>query len=88
MNCFPTKFDQVKVILKNVDVLVIKLEGFTMTGIDRLDRNCNGGCVIIYVREDIPSKILEKHKLPQHIEGQFIELKVGLSAFLKNVNLA
>ena len=40
----------------------------------RLDRNRNRGGVIIYVREDIPSKILEKHKLPQDVEGMFVEL--------------
>ena len=40
----------------------------------RLDVNCNGGCIIIYVREDIPSKILEKHKLPQDVESMFVEL--------------
>ena len=34
----------------------------------RLDRNCNDRDVIIYVREDIPGKILEKHKLPQDVE--------------------
>ena len=48
------------------------VEGFTM--LCRLDRNCNGGGVIIYVRADIPSKILEKHKLPQDIEGMLMEL--------------
>ena len=47
-------------------------EGFTTPY--RLDRNHNGGGVIIYVRDDIPSKILEKHKLPQDIEAMFIEL--------------
>ena len=40
----------------------------------RLDRNRNGGGVIIYVREDIPSKILTKHVLPTDIEALFIEL--------------
>ena len=48
------------------------VEGFTMPY--RLDRNRNGGGVIIYVREDIPSKILEKHKLPHDTEDIFIEL--------------
>ena len=48
------------------------VEGFTMPY--RLDRNRNGGGVIVYVREDIPSKILEKHKLPQDVEGMFVEL--------------
>ena len=80
-------FDQVKeVILKDADILVITetklddtfplgqfyVEGFTTPY--RLDRNHNGGGVIIYVRDDIPSKILEKHKLPQDIEGMFTEL--------------
>ena len=40
----------------------------------KFDRKRNGGGVIIYVREDIPSKILEKHKLPQDVEGMFAEL--------------
>ena len=40
------------------------VEGFTMPY--RLDRNRDGG-VIIYVSEDIPSKILKKHKLPQDV---------------------
>ena len=40
----------------------------------RFDRNRNGGGVIIYVREGISSKILEKHKLPQDVEGMFVEL--------------
>ena len=39
----------------------------------RPDRNCNGG-VMIYIRKDIPTKILEKHELPHDIEGVFIEL--------------
>ena len=47
-------------------------KGFAMSY--RLERNCNGGGVIIYVREDIPSKILEKHKLPQDVEGMFVKL--------------
>ena len=42
------------------------VEGFTMPY--RLDRNRNGGGIIIYVREHIPSKILEKHKLTQDVE--------------------
>ena len=72
--------------MKNVDISVITetkldetfplgqfyVEGFTMPY--RLDRNRNGGGVINYVREDIPSKILEKHKLPHDIEVIFIEL--------------
>ena len=29
---------------------------------------------MIYIRKDIPTKILEKHELPHDIEGIFIEL--------------
>ena len=47
------------------------VEGFTMPY--RLDRNRNGGGIIIYVREHIPSKILEKHKLRQDVEGSFLK---------------
>ena len=87
INSFPAKFDQVKeVILKNVDILVITetklddtfplgqfyVEGFPIHY--RLDRDRNGGGVIIYVWEDIPSKILEKHKLLQDVEGMLVEL--------------
>ena len=46
------------------------VEGFTIPY--RLDRNRNGGGIIIYVREHIPSKILEKHKLPQDVEGSLL----------------
>ena len=42
----------------------------------RIDRNRNGGGVIIYVREYIPSKILEKHKLPRDVEGIVVELNL------------
>ena len=40
----------------------------------RLDRNRYGGGVIIYVRGDIPSKELNKHKFTKDIEGLFIEI--------------
>ena len=87
INSLPAKFDQVKEVkLKNIDILVITetklddtfpldqfyVERFTIPY--RLDRNRNEGGVIIYVMEDIPSKILEKHKLPQNFEGMLVEL--------------
>ena len=40
----------------------------------RQDRNWNGGGIIIYVREDIPTKILTKQNLPEDIEGIFLEI--------------
>ena len=90
INSLPAKFDMVKGVilkkLKNVNILVITetklddafllgqfyVEQFTMPY--RLDRNCNGGDVIVYVRDGIPSIILGKHKSPQDVEGKFVEL--------------
>ena len=48
----------------------------------RLDRNRNGGGVLIYIREDIPSKNLISHTLPSDIEGLFIELNLRNSKWL------
>ena len=42
----------------------------------RFDRNRNGGGVLIYIPEDIPSKLLADHKLPHDIEGIFVELNL------------
>lgn len=39
-----------------------------------LDRNRNGGGFKIFVRDDIPSKLLIKHSPPENIETDFIEL--------------
>ena len=74
------KFDDLKIIVKNkVDILILtetKLnESFPTAqfNIDRFispyrrDRNRNGGGVLIYVREDIPSKELRKHTFPDVI---------------------
>ena len=33
-----------------------------------IDRKKKGGGVLIYIREDIPSKLLADHKLPHEIE--------------------
>ena len=87
INSLPAKFDHVKVvILKDVDILVLKetqvddtcsLGQLYVEGLNthyRLDRNCIGGGVIIYVRNYISSKVLETHRLPQDIQGIFIEL--------------
>ena len=40
----------------------------------RLNRNRNGGGIIIYLRKDIRSKMLTKHKFPDNIKALFIEI--------------
>ena len=87
INSLPNKFEQLKeTVLKYVDVLVLtetKLDDsfpqaqFLVEGFSepyRYDRNRKGGGVMIYIRDDIPSKCLEKHKFPGDIEGIFVEL--------------
>ena len=48
----------------------------------RLDRNCNGGGVLIYVRKDIPSKELKKHNISKNIEAIFVEINLRKSKLL------
>ena len=50
------------------------IEGFSIPY--RLDRNRFGGGVMIYVRVGIASKQFAKHKLPNDIEGIFIEINL------------
>ena len=42
----------------------------------RIDRNLRGGGIVTYVREDIPSKRLHIGKLPDDVEGTFIEINL------------
>ena len=44
--------------------MYVSVNGFSSP--HRLDRKCNGGCIILYIREDIQSKLLS-------IEGQLTE---------------
>ena len=95
INSLPSKFCQLKLIIeKNIDILVItetkldssfpssqfKIEGFSMPY--RCDRNRLGGGVIVYVRDDIPNKQLIKHKLPEDIEGVFVEVNLRKTKWL------
>ena len=84
----------VELIHGNLDILVItetKLDDtfpekqFLVPGYKkpyRLDRNRNGGGVMIYVREDIPSDILLKHNIPQNVEAIFIEINLRKNKIL------
>ena len=71
INSLRKKFESLQhLINKNIDVLLISetridssflsvqfyLEGYATP--NRIDRNANGGVILMYVREDIPSKLL------------------------------
>ena len=94
INSLPNKFDQLKVIIQGkLDILVITetkidnsfptsqflIEGFCKPY--RYDRNRNGGGVLIYVREDIPSKVLPQCAQTD-IEAIFLEINLRKSKWL------
>ena len=95
INSLPKKFDQLKeIIAKNLDILTIqetKLDAsfppqqFVLPGYSepyRLDRNRDGGGVLVYVREDIPSKLLNKHNFTKYVEGLFVEINLRKTKLL------
>ena len=95
INSIRNKFDQLILSIKdNIDVLVLtetKLDDtfptsqFMISGFSkpyRRDRNKNGGGILIYVRDSIPSKELSNHNLPDDIESIFVELNFRKSKWL------
>ena len=71
INSLAFKFDELRLLVTSIfDILIITeaklddtfpLSQFHIDGLStpyRLDRNRNGGDIIIYIREDIPSKIV------------------------------
>ena len=95
INSISGKFDQLKCLISNhVDILVLtetKLDemftrfSFLVDGFSlpfRLDRNQKGGGLLIFVRSDIPTKLLTEHSFPNDIEGLFIEINFRKSEWL------
>ena len=91
INSLRYKFDSlVEILPSNVDILLIsetkidssfptaqfKIEGYTTF---RLDRNSNVGGILLYVREDIPSTLLNTELL---IEGFYIEINIRKKKWL------
>ena len=88
INSISNKFDKLKLFVQGkVDILIVtetKLNStfphsqFIIDGYSepyRFDRNRNGDGVLIYIREDIPKKLLADHKLP-HVTTIFVELNL------------
>ena len=89
INSLRNKFEALKTIVKGkVDILMVSetkiddsfpMGQFAIAGfanVFRLDRDHEGGGIIIYVRDDIPCKELKNHSLPHDIEGIFIEINL------------
>ena len=93
INSIRNKFDTlVQQITNNIDILMIsetKLDNsfpegqFLIPGYSspyRFDRNCRGGGIMLYVREDIPSKLLSIENQP--IEGFYVETNLRKKKWL------
>ena len=87
INSIRNKFDMLSDLVANkVDVLLIsetKLDDSFPTGMFlipgfskpyRLDRTSNGGGLLLFVRADLPSKLLTAMPVPENCEHFFIEL--------------
>ena len=48
----------------------------------RLDRNANGGGIMLYVRQDIPSKLLSNNDQDSEIENIFVEINLHSKKWL------
>ena len=42
----------------------------------RLDCCSNGGGIMLYIREDIPSRLLTEYKSPENAECLFVEINI------------
>ena len=91
INSLRNKFDSlVRTLHNNLDILLIsetkidssfptaqfQIEGYTTY---RLDRNANGGGILLYIREDIPSTLLN---FDMSIESIFIEINIRKKKWL------
>ena len=61
---------------------MLNLELMVFQFLFRFDRNRFGERGLIYVREGISCKELIQHKLPENIEGLFIEINLRKQKFL------
>ena len=95
INSTRNKFEQLEFLVsKNVDVLIIaetKLDDtfptgqFLLPGFKvpiRLDRNKNGGGILAYIREEVPSKDLSEFNYPKDIECVTIEINLHKSKWV------
>ena len=94
INSLRNKFEALKCIIKdNLDIFVLsetKLDDtfpktqFSLDGYNhfRFDKNSTSGGLIIFIREDIPCKILPNTEWPKELEGIFIEINLRKNKWL------
>ena len=94
INSLRNKFEQLSTMINgNIDIFMISetkldetfpaaqfyLQGFCDPY--RFDRNRNGGGIMLYIREDIPSRLIEK-KLRNNSEYFFVEINLRKKKWL------
>ena len=90
INSLRNKIDSLaKSVISNIDILLITetkvddsfpVTQFLIHGFGtpyRIDRNSNGGGIILYIREAIPSILLTDLFLLEKIEGMFVEININ-----------
>ena len=95
INSIRNKFEQLELLVsKNIDILIVaetKLDDtfptgqFLLPGFKvpfRLDRNKNGGGILAYIREEVPSKNLSEFNYPKDIECVTIEINLHRSKWV------
>ena len=95
INAIRNKFESlVKYVGNNLDILLVSQtkiddtfpetqflkEGFSTTY--RLDRTAKGGEILLYIRQNIPSKYLKKNTLNESFEGFFVDLNLRSKKWL------
>ena len=96
INSIRNKFEFLSTQVKgNIDVLMVSetkidnsfpVGNFVIDGFStpyRLDRDSNGGGIMLYVREDIPSNLLATDE-KNHIESFYVELNLRNEKWLIN----
>lgn len=99
INSLRNKFDFLNSMVNgNLDILLVtecKIDDsfptaqFHMQGYSspfRLDRNSCGGGILLYVREDIPAKLINNAKFDHDIEAMFIEINLRKKKWLLSVS--
>ena len=95
INSIRNKFVELKSLVTGlIDILILtetKIDDtfptsqFSIDGYSipyRLDINGHGGGILIYIRNDIPSKLLKNHNIDDKIEGMFVKLNFGNGKWL------
>ena len=89
INSIINKFEMLTSLTTNeIDVLLLSetkidkmfpLEPFLISGFAkpiRLDRNSRGGGIMLFIRDNIPFRLLKPGNLPSNIEALFIEINL------------